>query len=63
MRLTINGKESAYNIEDTAGLLAVLNLHPENLVIELNGSIIPRGENPALKDGDRVEIVSFVGGG
>ncbi len=35
------------------------------IAIEINGSILPKSEysGAVLKDGDKVEIVSFVGGG
>ncbi|EAJ6141632.1 sulfur carrier protein ThiS [Campylobacter lari] len=37
----------------------------EFIVLELNGEIIPRDkfENLILKENDKVEIVTFVGGG
>ena len=63
MQLTVNGKEAIYNVEDINGLIESLKLHRGNIVVELNGKIIPREENTSLKDKDRVEIVSFVGGG
>lgn len=35
------------------------------IAVELNGDIVPRAdyENYVLKDGDVLEVVSFVGGG
>lgn len=46
-------------------LLAQLALKPELVVVELNLNILKREEVPQamLKEGDRVEIVHFVGGG
>ena len=37
----------------------------KRVAVELNGDILPKSqyENTYLKDGDRVEIVCFVGGG
>lgn len=63
MKLIINGKEKESESKDIEELINELNLHRGNIVIELNGQIIPREENTPLKDKDRVEIVSFVGGG
>jgi thiamine biosynthesis protein ThiS len=42
-----------------------LELRPDRVAVELNSEIAPRTEWPelAIKDGDRVEIVHFVGGG
>ena len=46
-------------------LLTDLNLKPERIAAELNGKVVPRAVWPATKltDGDRIEIVHFVGGG
>ena len=46
-------------------LVADLGLQGDRVAIEHNGSIVPRGEwaNTILADGDRLEIVHFVGGG
>ncbi len=48
-----------------AGLLADLGLDGRLVVVELNRQIVRRNEieHVALEDGDRVEIVHFVGGG
>ena len=46
-------------------LVTSLNLAPERLAIELNLSILPRHAWPEtrLQQGDRLELVHFVGGG
>ncbi len=45
-------------------LLTELALPVERLAIELNRGLLPRTEfERALADGDRLEIVTFVGGG
>ncbi len=46
-------------------LVELLKLGPERVAVELNGLVVPRSEWQArlLADGDRVEIVHFVGGG
>lgn len=48
-----------------AGLIAQLGMKPDRVAVELNLELVPRGrwEATALKDGDRLEIVQFVGGG
>lgn len=46
-------------------LLAVLQLKGDRVALERNGEIVPRaawGET-RLSDGDKIEIVHFVGGG
>ena len=66
MRLTINGEErelaSAATIE---ALVAALGLDRRKLAVERNLEIVPRSRfaATALADGDRIEIVAFVGGG
>jgi sulfur carrier protein len=47
------------------GLVNHLALAPERLAVELNQGVVRRADWPAtiLKEGDRVEIVHFVGGG
>lgn len=66
MDMTVNGKtETVKDGLTLAGYLAEKNLNPDALVVELNLVVIPR-ENfstCALKDGDSLEIVRFVGGG
>jgi len=46
-------------------LIAELGLKGDRLAIEQNGSIVPRSEwgTTSLAEGDRLEIVHFVGGG
>jgi sulfur carrier protein len=48
-----------------AEFVAQLALAPERLAIELNRQVVRRAHwsQTILKDGDRVEIVHFVGGG
>ena len=69
MKLTLNGeiKEFITETEEFAlkTLLQQLNLHPQLVVVELNGIIINKTnwEDQLLKDGDILEIVTIVGGG
>jgi sulfur carrier protein len=46
-------------------LVAELGLKGDRVAIEHNGNIVPRAEwsNTVLTEGDRLEIVHFVGGG
>ncbi len=46
-------------------LIADLGLQGDRVAIEHNGNIVPRTEwaGTGLEDGDRLEIVHFVGGG
>ena len=65
MNLTINGEPQAFSAETLSALVEQLGMKPDRVAIELNRAIVPReqwSETP-LHDGDRLEIVHFVGGG
>jgi thiamine biosynthesis protein ThiS len=64
--LVVNGKPmSSEGVTSIGDLLRTLEVRPERVVVELNGSIYRRGEGleVAVAPGDVVEIVHFVGGG
>jgi sulfur carrier protein len=66
MQLTINGEPRAFDsVSDVAGLVRLLGLDPRKVAVELNLEIVPRSTygRARLADGDRLEIVQFVGGG
>jgi thiamine biosynthesis protein ThiS len=66
MRLLVNGEERAVEPKTTVKqLLASLGLADTLVAVERNEEIVPRAqhESTALADGDRVEVVHFVGGG
>ena len=63
MQLIVNGAAQRVFANDLSTLLIELKLNPQTLVVEKNGEIVPRGENCQLRDGDKLEIVRFVGGG
>jgi sulfur carrier protein len=46
-------------------LLEILGVMPGRVAVELNGDVLRRVEfgRRTLRDGDRVELVQFVGGG
>lgn len=66
MRIEINGEPREVPDDSTLdALVEQLALAPERLAIELNREVVRRAEWPlrTLAEGDRVEIVHFVGGG
>jgi sulfur carrier protein len=66
MKICINGEEKeVIEGQSVAALLAELQIRPGRVVVELNRNIISRETHgsTALKDGDMLEIVHFVGGG
>jgi len=66
MNLTINGEARAdLRPAHLAELVAVLGLDARKVAVERNLEIVPRSAYAAtaLADGDRIEIVHFIGGG
>jgi thiamine biosynthesis protein ThiS len=66
MKITVNG--SPKEIADNAtvrSFLDSLQLKPETVAVELNLGIVPKKEyeTKRLKESDKIEIISFVGGG
>jgi thiamine biosynthesis protein ThiS len=65
MNLTINGENQVSSAETLGALVEGLGMKPDRVAIELNREIVPRDHWPQtqLHEGDRLEIVHFVGGG
>jgi cysteine synthase A len=66
MKVIINGNsEEAINGTNIATVLKGKNIRPEVVAVELNDEIIEREkyEKTKLKDGDKMEIVYYMGGG
>ena len=66
MRLLVNGEERRVEPDTTVTqLLASLGLGDTLVAVERNEEVVPRAQHDstALADGDRVEVVHFVGGG
>ncbi|MFN4284209.1 MAG: sulfur carrier protein ThiS [Alphaproteobacteria bacterium] len=66
MQVTINGEARALAApQSVQALLAELGLDTRKVAVELNLEIVPRSAYDATKvgDGDKLEIVHFIGGG
>jgi len=66
MNLTINGEDREFGpISTVSSLLDQLGMKPDRVAVELNRELIPRDRwaSAQLSDGDKLEIVHFVGGG
>ena len=71
MNIHINGEARAFSDPvppaqfTLAALVEALNMKSDRVAVEVNREIVPRERWPQtlLKDGDRLEIVHFVGGG
>lgn len=63
--ITLNGAPHRSAAATIADLVRELDLAPEKVAVERNGEIVPRStlRDAPLADGDRLEIVHFVGGG
>ena len=66
MQITLNGRPETLDSATTLGrLLTQLKLEPIRVAVEINEDLIPRKTfaKTVLRDGDRIEIVTLVGGG
>ncbi len=66
MRIILNGQTRTFEEQATvADLLGRLELEPVRVAVEINEDLVPRKRfaKTAIREGDRIEIVTFVGGG
>ena len=66
MKLTVNGEEKRVSDGLTLSeLVRELGLEKNPIAVELNRQVVPRDRHGAtrLSEGDRLEIVTLVGGG
>jgi thiamine biosynthesis protein ThiS len=66
MNLTVNGEPRSFAaLASLLDLVAELGLDARKVAVERNLEIVPRSAygRTALADGDRIEIVHFIGGG
>lgn len=69
MKLTINGREQEFpELQADSSLhrlIELLQLKGDRVAVERNGDIAPRATwaEVHLEDGDKLEVVQFVGGG
>jgi thiamine biosynthesis protein ThiS len=65
MQIQINGEDREVSSKTVVGLLESLGIDPKRVAVELNMEILPKAEysEKAIADGDKIEIVHFVGGG
>ena len=68
MRLVVNGEPLDLDVEAGATVVLLLDrisVRRDAVAVELNGVVVPRQRHAdtVLHDGDRLEVVTFVGGG
>jgi len=64
--LTVNGQDRQVPAGTTViGLIELLGLGGRPVAVERNREVVPRAQHAAcvLAEGDRLELVTFVGGG
>ena len=64
-RFIVNGELMTVQARTLSVLLERLQLEASAIVAEVNGCIVPKEDfsRTILSDGDRIELVRFVGGG
>jgi len=66
MQIVLNGEKTEQKDGlSISGLLTQLGIGLERVAVEVNLDIVPKAryDSHLLSDGDRIEIVHFVGGG
>lgn len=65
MRLVLNGEEREVEAATVADLVDRLGLAGQAVAVELNRQVVPKRQHAQtrLSEGDRVEVVTLVGGG
>lgn len=66
MHIEVNGQTREVSPETTiAELITELELDPRYLAVECNRQLVPRAKHAetGLAEGDRLEVVTLVGGG
>ena len=65
VQIIVNGESVAIESMAVLHYLESLSIEPQRVAVELNHDVLPKAEytTTILKEGDRLEIVHFVGGG
>jgi len=65
VKIVLNGEEREFTATNLTALIDEIGLDGRKVAVERNLEIVPRSQYlaTALDDGDRLEIVHFVGGG
>jgi sulfur carrier protein len=68
MKITIELNGEPYSVAPgtvVTALLEELKLKPKRVAVEINQTVVPKADyqRTALRAGDHVEVINFVGGG
>lgn len=63
--IKVNGSQKEISDITVKELILKESYNTKRIAVEVNGDIVPKAQYDSfvLKDGDNIEIVSFVGGG
>lgn len=63
--IILNGQSLNVRSHDLLGLIKERKLRMEHIAVEIDGELVKRSDWEAtiIQDGNKIEIVSFVGGG
>jgi thiamine biosynthesis protein ThiS len=66
MDISVNGEDRSFDEGLTIeGLLDLLGIERKGIAVELNREVVPKSRHSevALREGDRVEVITMFGGG
>lgn len=65
MQLTINGKPETLEVSTVLDVLKTKDIDPQLVAVELNTQMVDQEQLgiTAIKDGDKLEFLFFMGGG
>lgn len=65
MNITVNGKTESVSTDTIATYIRDKGMNPKSLVVEHNGQVVgsDHWDQTPLREGDQLELLSFVGGG
>jgi sulfur carrier protein len=65
VNIYVNGESRSVSVSSIKELLESLEIDAKRVAVELNMEILPKADyiTRSIADGDKIEIVHFVGGG
>lgn len=65
MKIFVNDIEMDFYQETIGELILFLGLNPERIALACNEEVVPKSfyDEQILSNGDKVEIINFIGGG
>ena len=65
MKINLNGKKVESKTQTLTDLILEQGFNPDSLIVEINFKVIRQEawQDVSIKEGDNIELLSFVGGG